>query len=76
MRQESHYAIKFIFQDTLTTGVKTVIESFQEGKTIKSEIRLLQLLFDIAYSFKSLYNNKPLLQTFLNFLNKTKALLK
>ena len=34
MGEDSHYAIKFIFQDTLTTGVKTVWESFQQTNTM------------------------------------------
>ena len=32
--QDSHYATKFIFQDTQTTGVKPVLESFQQTQTM------------------------------------------
>ena len=37
MGEDSQYAIKFIFQDTLTNGVKTVLESFWQIQTMSVE---------------------------------------
>ena len=35
--EDSHYAIKFNFQDTLKNGVKTVLESFRQTQTMSVE---------------------------------------